>query len=44
MENKEYTAAEYRKFIAELLEEVADLKFLKQIYSLIVIRRRRTGE
>lgn len=44
MENKEYTAEEYRKFIAELLEGVADVKFLRQIYSLIMIRKRRTGE
>lgn len=38
-----YTAEDYRRFIAELLEEVADIKFLKQIYSLIMIRRKRTG-
>lgn len=43
METKEYTAAEYRKFIAELLEGISDLRFLKQIYSLIAIQRKRTG-
>lgn len=41
---EQYTAEDYRRFIAELLEGVADVKFLKQIYSLIVIRRKRTGE
>ena len=42
MENREYTAEEYRRFIGELLEGLP-LGFLKKIYSIVAIERKRAG-
>lgn len=42
MENKEYTAEEYIKFIGELLAGLP-LAYVKQIYSLVFARSRRAG-
>lgn len=41
MENKEYTAGDYRKAIAGLLDCIHDVGFLKRIYSLIVGHQRK---
>lgn len=42
MEEREYTAEEYRRFIWELLEGLP-LGFLRKIYSIIMIERKRAG-
>lgn len=42
MEEREYTAAEYRRFIGELLDGLP-LGFLRKIYSIIMIERKRAG-
>lgn len=42
MENREYTAEEYIKFIGELLAELP-LGFVKKIYSICAIEWKRAG-
>ena len=42
MEEREYTAEEYRRVIGELLEGLP-LGFLRKIYSIIMIERKRAG-
>ncbi len=41
----DYTAEDYKGFIAELLEDVSDTGFLRKIYSIIAIwKSKRTGD
>ena len=41
---REYTAAEWRKFIMEVLEGIEDTKYLYKIYSLVAIHLRQEIE
>ena len=43
MQREKATTELYKKLICDMIEEITDTRFLKQIYSIIVREYRKTG-